>query len=125
MKKYNKVLMTLFISVVFAFISFAMVSAENNLINTGSTCANHPNRMWAWTKDGAWLSMTKTGNWKTDDWFYMLKSGEPVVVTQIDGEKGYYLVCYDFGSDDGWQPLVGWVYKDKILLQSQITPIAP
>ena len=56
---------------------------------------------------------------------FMLKAGEPVVVTKIDSEKGYYLVCYDFGSDTGWQPLVGWVYKDKILLQSQITPLAP
>lgn len=88
-----------------------------------NVCANHPNRMWAWTLDGAWMSTNKTGDWKTDNWFYMLKSGEPVIVTQIDGKLGYYLVCYDFGSDTGWQAIYGWVQKENILLQSEITPI--
>lgn len=105
---------------------FAFASAkENKVEQVSNVCAQHPNRMWAWTRDGAWLSMTRTGDWNTDSLFYMLKSGEPVIVIQDDAKNGYYLICYDFGSDSGWQPLSGWVQKDKILLQSQITPIAP
>ena len=106
----------LFLFVILSY-NYSVNAQESNI------CANHPNRMWAWTLDSAWMSTNKTGDWKTDNWFYMLKSGEPVVVTQIDGKLGYYLVCYDFGSEDGWQAIYGWVQKDNILLQSEITPI--
>ena len=121
-KVFQKIAVVLFV-VIFAAVSLTATIAKNNLQNASNICANHPNRMWAWTLDGAWMSTNKTGDWKTDNWFYMLKSGEPVIVTQIDGKLGYYLVCYDFGSDTGWQALYGWVQKDNILLQSEITPI--
>lgn len=123
--KYRKFAISLVIALGFIFLSFAMAKANRQEEQVNNICAKNTNRMWGWTREDAWLSMTTTGDWKTDAWFYMLKAGEPVVVTKIDSEKGYYLVCYDFGSDTGWQPLVGWVYKDKILLQSQITPLAP
>jgi len=120
----KKILYLRIILVLVILSSLLMVVAYSNSVKAQETnvCALHENRMWAWTLDGAWLSMTKTGNWKTDSWFYMLKSGEPVVVIQIDAKLGYYLVCYDFESGDGWQPLYGWVQKDRILLQSEITP---
>ncbi len=113
--------------IMFIFISiftllFLLSGFKTTKAQEVNACASHPNRMWAWSLDGAWMSTNKTGNWETDDWFYMLKSGESVVVTQIDGKLGYYLVCYDFDSENGWQPIYGWVQKNKILLQSQITP---
>lgn len=99
-------------------ISVNIVSGKQQTPN--DPCLQHMNRMWGWTREAAWMSMTTTGKWETDQLFYMLKAGEPIIVTQIGGD-GYYLVCKSVGED--WQPLYGWVYKDQILLQSEITPM--
>lgn len=121
----NKLCRLTSLFLVFAFLSsifILMGGIQKVNAQSNNFCSSHPNKMWAWSLDGAWMSTNKTGDWKTDNWFYLLKSGEPVVVLQIDSASGYYLVCYDFGSSYGWEPLYGWVYKDNILLQSQITP---
>lgn len=124
MKEKGKLFVSVIIAIVFIALSFVAVRASVKESNNTGSCYNHPNKMWAWTLENAWMSTDKTGDWKTDNWFYLLKSGESVAVLQYDAETQYYLVCYDF-EKEGWNNLVGWVYKDAILLQSQITPIAP
>lgn len=122
--KNNKVTKIIWyvILISFVFLLFAL-SPDNAYGQSTNVCAQNINKQWAWTKSGAWMSTNKTGDWKTDNWFYMLKENESVVVLKTDARLGYYLVCYDFGSDTGWQPLVGWVQKQNILLQSSITPM--
>src|SRR5690242_13310154 len=87
---------------------FVLLAYTNASAQTKNVCLEHPNKQWAWTVNSPWMSTNKTGDWKTDTWFYYLKPGEAVIVTQTDAKLGYYLVCYDFGGDRGLQPLVGW-----------------
>lgn len=105
-----------------AFTSTLLVSTKTsaNSDDWSPQCFGHPNRIWAWSKEGAWMSSTATGNWETDSWFYQIPPNTPIAVLKIDG-NGYYLVCIEM--EKNLPPLYGLVMKENIVLQSSITPM--
>lgn len=112
----------IFIHLLFGLLILALMFSNVFVVRANSEiypnpCFLHPTLGWGYAKDAAWMSNTMTGNWKTDEWFYMIKPYDPVVVLQMTGE--YYVICYDIGIDK--VPLYGYVYREQILLESEIS----
>jgi len=124
MNNKQKIFLTLIIAlIILSLFGHKVVDARNEIQNpSGSVCSKNTNAQRGTVLEYAWFSSTKTGNWETDQLFYKLNGYEDIIVLQYDG-IGYYLVCWDFGSDLGYDPIVGWVQKDRIILDSQVTPI--
>ena len=120
--KYVLIPLVILLSI-FALFSYVKdVGARNEIQNpSGSICEEKENSQRGTILEYAWFSSTKTGNWETDSWFYKVNGYEDVIIIRYD--SGYYLTCWDFGSDYGYDPIVGWVQKDRIILDSQVTPV--
>lgn len=112
--KVYKILLLFFILV--SLFNGASAQQVGNDYSYQPTCQNHTKSQLAWTLENTWLSTDKTGDWRTDTWFYHLKAYQPVHVIKIDGE--YYLVCFQF--DERWTPIYGWARKQTVLLNKDV-----
>lgn len=101
-----------------AYYTIADAKQTGNDYTSQPTCQAHPNQKLAWTLDATWLSTNNTGDWKTDNWFYMMKPYQPVYVLNSDYRSDYYFVCFQF--DPEWTPIYGWAKMDTILLNSDV-----
>jgi len=119
-KKIRSSILLLFLLVsFFILVQSAKASKEKHDGSWSASCYGHPNRMWAWSLESAWMSSNATGDIMKDNWFYLIPPGNPLAILKIDG-NGYYLACIEVG--DELPPLFGLVRKETILLQSNITP---
>lgn len=117
MKKIVFLTISVILGLILGCLGYFTVKAQSDYTNQPA-CQSHPNQKLAWTLNSAWLSTNKTGNWETDNWFYMMKPYQPVYVLNSDYRSRYYFVCFQFDSD--WTPLYGWVEMKDILLNSDV-----